>query len=92
MKKIIHNTSNSFKIEERREFIKGIIGLSVLSTLSACSTLFTKSNSKNTSNRNNQNSLIKPPALKIGDTIGIVAPASGVNDEEITAAKEYLKV
>lgn len=91
MKKIIHNTSNSFKIEERREFIKGIIGLSVLSTLSACSTLFTKSNSKNTSNRNNQNSLIKPPALKIGDTIGIVAPASGVNDEEITAAKRILE-
>lgn len=68
---------------QRRELIKGLALTSLL-----LGSINTKSISKE---NNNNNLLIKPNSLKIGDKVGVIAPATAVTDpEDIAKAKETL--
>jgi muramoyltetrapeptide carboxypeptidase len=46
---------------------------------------------KHPADRRNPRLLVKPPALRAGDTIGIVAPASNIREEDLRAGCEALE-
>jgi muramoyltetrapeptide carboxypeptidase len=58
---------------KRRDLLKGMATLPFLAE-----TMF--------SQKNTQPKLIKPKRLRAGDTVGIIAPSSGVSDEELAKA------
>ena len=64
---------------DRRQFL-GFLGLSFLATQ-------LKANAQNNSNNS---VIIKPPALEIGDTIGLINPAGEIEREDINEIQEFL--
>ena len=62
---------------KRRELLKGLAALPFL----ASSAL-----SENYQNSLSKNKTIKPKRLKTGDTVGIIAPSSGISDAEFAKA------
>ena len=69
---------------QRRNFFKSLLATTVATAMLPISYVQAKSTGKN--------STIKPNRLKSGDTIGLIAPASNVwEDEEIHFATDVLK-
>ncbi len=68
---------------KRRELLK-IFGISALST--PLISFFPRSASYGTS----PNIVIKPPHLRIGNTVGLISPAGIVDTEDIQKAKQTL--
>ena len=65
---------------KRREFLAGLITVPILAQVAF--------SQKRTSSKVNK--LTKPKQLKTGDTVGVIAPASGVSDEDFEKALQNL--
>ncbi len=69
---------------DRRNFVKSVSTIAALSSLPSINS-FAEEKAKST------NKIIKPPKLKKGDTIGLIAPASFIREDELKESVENLE-
>lgn len=90
----------SGSLNSRRNFLGGAIATTILSVgisdrLDASaqdSNQTTNQKALSKSNQTSHNLILKPPMLRVGDTVGMVAPASNVYEpEEVKIAKETME-
>jgi len=83
-----------FNPSSRRQFLGGVGGVAgalALASRSDIALSASQSNNQSAQSATNSRPIIKPPALKSGDTIALVAPAAYAEPEEIITAKKNME-